>query len=101
MKKIILVLLAAVAMTTHVYSERVVTPLKTHQPVSQSGNKNEDRNPINLPITVYYDSDTYLLEVWCQDDNIQGEIFVYDESGAYVIELVEEGIAVDSRKVAL
>ena len=41
-----------------------------------------DRNPINLPITVYYDSDTNILEVWCTDDNIQAEVYIYDESGA-------------------
>ena len=40
-----------------------------------------ERTPISLPIAVYYDSDANILEVWCDNDNIQAEVFVYDETG--------------------
>lgn len=36
---------------------------------------------MHLPISANFDSDTNILEVWCQDDNIQAEVFVYDENG--------------------
>lgn len=82
MKKIILFFLMAVAMATSAYSEKRAVPMRTHQ----NGENSEyltgvDRHPITLPIAVYYDSDTNILEVWCDDDNIQAEVFVYDESG--------------------
>ena len=82
MKKIILLFLMAIAMTTSAFSERSQISIRTHQNGENSDTLTEvDRNPINLPITVYYDSDANILEVWCADDNIQAEVFVYDESG--------------------
>ena len=72
----------AVAMATSAFSEKRAIPLQTHQAGTQSENEKCDRNPINLPIAVYYDSDTNIIEVWCADDNIQAEVFVFDESGA-------------------
>lgn len=81
MKKIILSLFMMIAMTPSVFSERQQQCLSTHQRDSDSHYR-EDRDPINLPISVYYDSDTNLLEIWCADDNIQAEVYVYDESGA-------------------
>ena len=81
MKKIILLLFMMIAMTPSVFSERQQQCLSTHQKVSDSLNC-EDRDPINLPISVYYDSETNILEVWCADDNIQAKVFVFDESGA-------------------
>ena len=82
MKKIILLFLMAVAMTTSVFSEQIAIPMRTHQSGSADLNIKEVRTPINLPISVYYDSDTNILEVWCTDDNIQAEVYIYDESGA-------------------
>ena len=81
MKRIILLFLMAVALTTSAYSARTAKHLKTHQ-TNKTGNNTEwDRSPIQLPIAVYYDSDTNILEVWCDDDNIQAEVYVYNESG--------------------
>ena len=83
MKKIILLFLMAIAMTTSAFSARSQISLRTHKYGENSGSLNErDRYPINLPIAVYYDSDTNILEVWCDDDNIQAEVYVYNESGA-------------------
>ena len=82
MKKIILLFLMAVAMTTYTFSARRALPLHTHQSDSSKELTEEDRNPIYLPIAVYFDSDTNLLEVSCDDDNIQAEVYVYDESGS-------------------
>ena len=81
MKKIILLLFMMIAMTPSVFSERQQQCLSTHQKVSDSLNC-EDRDPINLPISVYYDSETNILEVWCADDIIQAESFDFDESDA-------------------
>ncbi|MDE6741319.1 MAG: hypothetical protein K2J58_03195 [Muribaculaceae bacterium] len=80
MKKIILLFLMVVAMTTSVISERRALPIRTHQSDSSNELTERDRNPIHLPIAVYYDSDTNILEVWCDDDNIQAEVYVYDEN---------------------
>ena len=82
MKKIILLFLMAVAMATSAFSEKRAIPLRTHQNTTSDINMEEEHSPIYLPIVVYYDSDTNLLEVWCDDDNIQAEVYVYDESGA-------------------
>ena len=141
MKKNILTFLLAVATTTLAFCEQTTLPMQIHQAGSQSGNLERDRNPICLPLAVFYDMDTNILEVWCDDDNIQAEVYVYDESGTveayspymkrslnnlsgsfrdypvdhdkvsistndfqkgiYVIELIEDDITVDSRKVAI
>ncbi|MDE6194459.1 MAG: hypothetical protein K2M83_10820 [Muribaculaceae bacterium] len=82
MKKIILLFLMTVAMTTSAFSEQTAIPTQTHPNIE--GNEDltkRDHAPINLPISVYYDSETNILEVWCADDNIQAEVYVYDESG--------------------
>lgn len=72
----------AVAMATSAFSEQRAIPMQTHQTGSADLSIMEARTPINLPISVYYDSETNILEVWCADDNIQAEVFVFDESGA-------------------
>lgn len=81
MKKIIFLLLMIVAMTTSAFSAKKTIPLSTHQNEGFQDLSERDRNPIVLPIAVYYDSDTNILEVWCDNDNIQAEVFVYNESG--------------------
>ena len=81
MKKKILLLLMVIAMTTSVFGERTRYPLRTHRMGSNSENLKVERSPIQLPIAVFYDSDTNILEVWCDDDNIQAEVYVYNESG--------------------
>lgn len=57
-----------------------------HIDVSKTGDNtgmmDRERAPIRLPIAVFYDSDTNIAEVWCDNDNIQAEIYVYDENGA-------------------
>lgn len=82
MKKIILLFLMAIAMTTSVFGAKRAIPMRTHQNGNHKENTERLRTPINLPIAVFYDSDTNILEVWCDDDNIQAEVYVYDESGA-------------------
>ena len=82
MKKIFLLFLLVVAMTSSAFSESNRIVLQTHQTGLSKDNLEIDRHPIILPIAVYYDSDTKLLEVWCDDDNIQAEVYVYDESDA-------------------
>ncbi len=70
----------AVATATSVFSERARLHMQIHQAGSQSTNTEVDRIPIQLPISVYYDSDTNILEVWCDNDNIQAEVYVFDEN---------------------
>ena len=82
MKKIILMLLMAVAMATPGFAEKRVVPTQMHKGGPQSQNLKEDRCPISIPLVVFYDSDTNILEVWCDDDNVQAEVYVYEESGA-------------------
>ena len=82
MKKFILLFLMAVAMATSAFSTKRAVPMKAHESGCLKDLGEVDRNPIPLPITVLYDPDTNILEVWCDDDNIQAEVFVYDESGA-------------------
>lgn len=81
MKKIILLLLTAVAMATSAFAEKRALPMQVHNGGRLSHTIKEDRCPIDLPIVVFYDSDTNILEVWCDDDNVQAEVYVYDEAG--------------------
>lgn len=81
MKKFIFVFFMAVLMTPSSFSEKTPLPMTLHQSGSYSDRTKEERTPINLPIAVYYDSDTNIIEVWCDDDNIQAEVYIYDESG--------------------
>ena len=81
MKKLILLFLCVVAMTTSGFSERTRHHMRVHRTGACKENMEEERHPIQLPLTVYYDSDTNILEVYCDDDNIQAEVYVYDESG--------------------
>lgn len=82
MKKIILLFLLVVAMTTSTFSATRTIPLNTHKNTTSDINMDEEHSPIKLPIVVFYDSATNLIEVWCDNDNIQAEVYVYDESGA-------------------
>ena len=82
MKNFILLLLFSIAMTTSAFSEGKHVILKTHQTGCYEDLIKNDRSPISLPIVAYYDSDTNILEVWCDDDNIQAEVFSYDKTGA-------------------
>ena len=68
-------------MTTSVFSERKSIYMETHETGLLKDLGERDRNPIHLPIAVFYDSDTNILEVWCDDDNIQAEVYIYNESG--------------------
>lgn len=81
MKELILLFIMAVTMTISAFSQQRAIPLRTHEGDYSKELSEKDRDPINLPISVYYDSDTNILEVWCADDNIQAEVYVYDESG--------------------
>ena len=72
----------AVAMTNSALSEQKSVLMQTNQQGDQTENTEWIRNPINLPISVYYDSETNILEIWCADDNIQAEVFIFGESGA-------------------
>lgn len=85
MKKFILLLLMAVAIATSGFAEKRALPMQVHNGGRVSHNIEEDRCPINIPLVVFYDSDTNTIEVWCDDDNIQAEVYIYDESGAEVI----------------
>lgn len=84
MKKLILLFIMVITMTTSVISEKRDVPMQIHNGGRQSQNLKEDRSPINLPVTVHYDYETNILEVWCDNDNIQAEVYVYDESGDVV-----------------
>lgn len=81
MKRIFYLFLLAIATTTSAFCGKRELPITIHNGGPQSQNLEEDRCPIRLPISVYYDSDTNIIEIWCQDDNIQAEFFVYDEDG--------------------
>ena len=81
MKKFILLFLMAVAMATSAFSTKRAVPMKAHESGCLKDLGEVDRNPIYIPIAVYYDSDTNTIDVWCDDDNIQAEVFVYVENG--------------------
>lgn len=84
MKKFIILFLMAVVMATSAFSTKRAVPMQAHESGCLKNLGEVNRTPIFLPIAVYYDSDTNIIEVWCDNDNIQAEVFVYDESGAEV-----------------
>lgn len=75
----------AVAVTTTAFGDRTALPIHTHQTGTSVPDREKERAPIHLPIAVFYDSDTNLVEVWCDNDNIQAEVFIYDEVGSLVM----------------
>lgn len=82
MKKTIFLFLLTFVMATSAFSEKKALPMQIHKTGQHSQNMERIRTPIYLPIVVFYDSDTTVLEVWCDNDNVQAEVFVYDETGA-------------------
>lgn len=81
MKKVILLLMMLVAMTTTVMSERKSPNLSAHEVGSYEDDSVIERTPIYLPIKVFYETDTKVIEVLCDNDNICGEVYIYDQSG--------------------
>lgn len=67
---------ASIAFTA--IADDVPIPIRTHQ---NPDKLERDRNPINLPIKILFDAENNLIKVWCDNDNIQAEVFVYDQSG--------------------
>lgn len=80
MKKILLLLFVALATTIGVWAEDIPIPISVHENSDESSIRL--KNPISIPLVVFFDSDTNIVKVWCDNDNIQAEIYVYDENGA-------------------
>ncbi len=59
---------------------------KNHVPLHKSGTTDIDmereRTPIKVPIEVLYDSETNVIEIWCDNDNIQAEVYIYNNHGS-------------------
>lgn len=81
MKKIILLLAIVLTTTITTLAEPVNVHKETHEVIDFEDDFGINRNPLQLPITILYYPDQNVLEVWCDDDNIYGKVFVYDESG--------------------
>lgn len=82
MKKIILFLFMAISIAITASADPVPVPKETHEIEDPNNDYGPDRSPINLPIKILYDAATNIVEVWCDDDNISGEVFIYNEAGA-------------------
>ena len=80
MKKILLLLVVALATTISVRAEDIPIPISVHEKSDESSTRL--RTPISIPLAAFFDSDTNIVKVWCDNDNIQAEICVYDENGA-------------------
>lgn len=78
MKKLILLLFMAFALTASAGTNDEPIPMRTHE---DHKDHEVNRAPINLPIKVLFNSTDNTVSVWCDDDNIQAEIFIYEESG--------------------
>lgn len=75
----------AASLAISAMGERTKAHINVHKSGTNADNMERERTPINLPIAVYYDSDTNLVEVWCDNDNIQAEVFIYDEAASLVM----------------
>lgn len=82
MKKFFFLLSMVTFLTLTASASQESVRMSTHELGAQQGDMEIERIPLQLPISVYYDSDTNILEVWCDDDNIQAEVFLYDKAGA-------------------
>ncbi len=81
MKKFIFLFLLSSSLLLAFAGERTPTSLDVYGKGTPGISLERDRAPIHLPISVFYDSDKNAVEVWCDNDNIQAEVFVYDEAG--------------------
>lgn len=71
-------------MVSTVSAERTSLHMETHQTGASDINTEWDRAPMHLPIAVYYDYETNIIEVWNSDISIQAEIYIYNENGDLV-----------------
>lgn len=68
----------AFVLTATAATDEVSIPMRTHE---DHKDPEVNRAPINLPIKVLFNSTENTVSVWCDDDNVQAEIFIYEESG--------------------
>lgn len=81
MKKVLLLLSLVFSTTVFAIADRNVINTETHEKGAESEDLGPERSPLNLPIIVIYDSDTHTVEVWCDNDNIMAEVFIFNDSG--------------------
>ncbi len=78
MKRIFLMLFMATAMYASVSAENRPIPMRVHESATKPV---RPRAPLNLSIQVIFDSNTNMVTILCDNDNICGEVYIYDQSG--------------------
>ena len=77
-RKFILLLFAVIFLAPS-HAEKIKVDIKT----SSKSNSNQPiihRAPMQLPIEVTYDTDTYIVEITCSTD-LEGEVYLYNAWG--------------------
>ena len=78
-KKLIL-LSAMLFLSKPIFAEEKFIPIEIHKEKDNSGNKQWERSPMNIPIVIIYDTNSHIVLVEGYD-NIEATVFLYDEFG--------------------
>ena len=81
MKKFLLLFIAALFFTGSMNAEKKELSLKFRSKGTSGAKGHIERAPIRLPIDVYYDYDTGIIEV-AGDDTLEADVTLCDETGA-------------------
>lgn len=81
MKKFLLLFIAALSISSTINAEKKELKLTYHRRVPSGNNSHIERAPIRLPIDVYYDSETGIIEV-AGDETLEADVTLCDETGA-------------------
>lgn len=85
MKKLILLLAMLVTLCGQAIAEsKTITSLDIYQRGHPEQTTARIRMPIHIPISVSFDEETRAIEVTTPDDNIIGQVYLFDESGQIV-----------------
>lgn len=68
-------------MMTSATGERKRVQLNYHQTNSIDEQSDEHRDPTQIPIIIFIDDENCIMEILCDNDNVQAEVFIYDEFG--------------------
>lgn len=85
MKRLFLLLAMLVTLSGQAIAKKeTISTLEMYQKGDPEKNTSRIRMPIQLPLSVSFDDETRTIEATTPDDNIIGQVYVFDEKGQIV-----------------